>query len=73
MSHRGFSHIGLSTRDLDKTRAFYEEVLGFKPVAVDRRTVTEAASPGTSSSMSGRAASPFWAGTSRIRRTMTRA
>jgi catechol 2,3-dioxygenase-like lactoylglutathione lyase family enzyme len=22
MSHRGFSHIGLSTLDLDKTRAF---------------------------------------------------
>ena len=32
MSHRGFSHIGLSTLDLDKTRAFYEGVLGFKPV-----------------------------------------
>jgi hypothetical protein len=24
MTHRGFSHIGLSTLDLDKTRAFYE-------------------------------------------------
>ena len=32
MTHRGFSHIGLSTLDLDKTRAFYEGVLGFKPV-----------------------------------------
>ena len=41
MSHRGFSHIGLSTRDLDKTRAFCEEVLGFKPVVADRITVTE--------------------------------
>jgi catechol 2,3-dioxygenase-like lactoylglutathione lyase family enzyme len=33
MTHRGFSHIGLSTLDLDKTREFYESVLGFKPVA----------------------------------------
>ena len=24
MTHKGFSHIGLSTLDLDKTRAFYE-------------------------------------------------
>jgi catechol 2,3-dioxygenase-like lactoylglutathione lyase family enzyme len=32
MKHRGFSHIGLSTLDLDKTRAFYEGVLGFKAV-----------------------------------------
>jgi catechol 2,3-dioxygenase-like lactoylglutathione lyase family enzyme len=30
MKHRGFSHIGLSTLDLDKTRAFYEGVLSFK-------------------------------------------
>ena len=37
MTHRGFSHIGLSTLDLDKTRAFYEGVLGFK--AVDDVTV----------------------------------
>ncbi len=35
MSHKGFSHIGLSTLDLDKTRAFYEGVLGFKPVRCD--------------------------------------
>ena len=27
MSHRGFSHIGLSTLDLNKTREFYEGVL----------------------------------------------
>jgi catechol 2,3-dioxygenase-like lactoylglutathione lyase family enzyme len=32
MTHRGFSHLGLSTLDLDRTRAFYEGVLGFKPV-----------------------------------------
>ena len=38
MNHRGFSHIGLSTLDLDKTRAFYEGVLGFKPV--DDVTIT---------------------------------
>jgi catechol 2,3-dioxygenase-like lactoylglutathione lyase family enzyme len=35
MSHKGFSHIGLSTRDLDRTRDFYERVLGFKPVRSD--------------------------------------
>ena len=32
MSNKGFSHIGLSTLDLDKTRDFYEGVLGFKVV-----------------------------------------
>ena len=37
MTHRGFSHVGLSTLDLDKTRAFYEGVLGFK--AVDDVTI----------------------------------
>jgi catechol 2,3-dioxygenase-like lactoylglutathione lyase family enzyme len=41
MTHRGFSHIGLSTLDLDKTRAFYEGTLGFKPVVVDRITIKE--------------------------------
>jgi catechol 2,3-dioxygenase-like lactoylglutathione lyase family enzyme len=41
MSHRGFSHIGLSTLDLDKTRVFYEGVLGFKPVGADRITIEE--------------------------------
>jgi catechol 2,3-dioxygenase-like lactoylglutathione lyase family enzyme len=35
MTHRGFSHIGLSTLDLDKTREFYEGILGFKPVVAD--------------------------------------
>jgi catechol-2,3-dioxygenase len=35
MSHKGFSHVGLSTLDLDKTREFYEGVLGFKPVIAD--------------------------------------
>lgn len=41
MSHRGFSHIGLSTLDLDKTREFYESVLGFKPVVADSIRITE--------------------------------
>lgn len=41
MPHKGFSHIGLSTLDLDKTRQFYEEVLGFKPVRCDTITVKE--------------------------------
>src|SRR5262249_12703356 len=41
MTHRGISHIGLSTLDLDKTRAFYEGVLGFKPVVADTITIEE--------------------------------
>jgi catechol 2,3-dioxygenase-like lactoylglutathione lyase family enzyme len=41
MTHRGFSHIGLSTLDLDKTRAFYEGVLGFRPVVADTITIEE--------------------------------
>jgi catechol 2,3-dioxygenase-like lactoylglutathione lyase family enzyme len=41
MTHRGFSHIGLSTLDLDKTRAFYEGVLGFKAVVADTITIEE--------------------------------
>ena len=35
MSNKGFSHIGLSTLDLDKTRDFYEGILGFKVVRCD--------------------------------------
>jgi len=35
MAPRGFSHIGLSTLDLDRTRDFYERVLGFKAVRCD--------------------------------------
>jgi catechol 2,3-dioxygenase-like lactoylglutathione lyase family enzyme len=35
MPHQGFSHVGLSTLDLDKTREFYEKVLGFAPVRCD--------------------------------------
>ena len=41
MSHKGFSHIGLSTLDLDKTRDFYEHVLGFKVVRSDIIKLTE--------------------------------
>jgi catechol 2,3-dioxygenase-like lactoylglutathione lyase family enzyme len=41
MTHRGFSHIALSTLDLDKIRAFYEGVLGFKPVVADTITIAE--------------------------------
>jgi catechol 2,3-dioxygenase-like lactoylglutathione lyase family enzyme len=41
VSHKGFSHLGLSTLDLDKTREFYEGVLGFKPVRCDTITVKE--------------------------------
>lgn len=41
MTHRGFSHIGLSTHDLDATRDFYEGVLGFKAVRCDEMKVTE--------------------------------
>ena len=41
MTHRGFSRIGLSTLDLDKTREFYEGVLGFKPVVADTIRISE--------------------------------
>jgi catechol 2,3-dioxygenase-like lactoylglutathione lyase family enzyme len=41
VTSKGFSHIGLSTLDLDKTRDFYENVLGFKPVRCDIIKVKE--------------------------------
>jgi catechol 2,3-dioxygenase-like lactoylglutathione lyase family enzyme len=41
MSLRGFSHIGLSTLDLDATREFYENVLRFKAVRCDILPVKE--------------------------------
>lgn len=41
MSPKGFSHIGLSTHDLDATRAFYEGVLGFAAVRCDIIKVAE--------------------------------
>jgi catechol 2,3-dioxygenase-like lactoylglutathione lyase family enzyme len=41
MSNKGFSHIGLSTHDLDKTREFYEGVLGFRVVRCDILKIKE--------------------------------
>ena len=41
MSNKGFSHIGLSTLDLDRTRDFYESVLKFKAVRCDTIKVKE--------------------------------
>jgi catechol 2,3-dioxygenase-like lactoylglutathione lyase family enzyme len=41
MTLKGFSHVGLSTRDLDRTRDFYEHVLGFRPVRCDVLKVKE--------------------------------
>jgi catechol 2,3-dioxygenase-like lactoylglutathione lyase family enzyme len=41
LAHKGFSHIGLSTLDLDETRRFYEGVLGFKPVVADTIRIEE--------------------------------
>ncbi len=41
MSNKGFSHLGLSTLDLDKTRDFYEKILGFKAVRCDTIKVKE--------------------------------
>lgn len=41
MAAKGFSHVGLSTLDLDATRAFYEDVLGFVPVRSDTMEVAE--------------------------------
>ena len=41
MSNKGFSHIGLSTLDLDRTGAFYEDVLGFKAVVADDFRIQE--------------------------------
>jgi catechol 2,3-dioxygenase-like lactoylglutathione lyase family enzyme len=35
MKHGGFSHIGLSTLDLNRTREFYAETLGFRQVVAD--------------------------------------
>ncbi len=41
MSHKGFSHVGLSTLDLDATLDFYEQVLGFERVRGDIIQVKE--------------------------------
>ena len=41
MSNKGFSHIELATLDLDRTRAFYQDVLGFEPVVADTLRIRE--------------------------------
>ena len=41
MAHKGWSHVGLSTLDMERTRAFYEGVLGFKAVRCDIIKVKE--------------------------------
>ena len=41
MPNKGFSHVGLSTLDLDATRDFYERILGFKAVRCDIIKVQE--------------------------------
>jgi catechol 2,3-dioxygenase-like lactoylglutathione lyase family enzyme len=41
MANKGFSHFGLSTLNLDKTRDFYEHTLGFKAVRCDIIKVKE--------------------------------
>ena len=41
LMNRGFSHLGLSTRDMDATIDFYQEVLGFKCAGENQITVEE--------------------------------
>src|SRR5713101_10113938 len=41
ITNKGFSHVGLSTLDVDKTREFYEKVLGFKVVIADTIKISE--------------------------------
>ncbi len=41
MQPKGFSHVGMATLDLDKTREFYEGVLGFKAVRCDAIRLTD--------------------------------
>ena len=41
MTAKGFSHVGVSTLDLDRTRDFYERVLGFRAVRCDVMEVKE--------------------------------
>jgi catechol 2,3-dioxygenase-like lactoylglutathione lyase family enzyme len=61
MTHKGFSHIGLSTLDINKTRAFYEGVLGFRLVGDDTITIEEGGHLRHMFSMSAAASSsPFW-------------
>lgn len=41
MNGDGFSHVGVSTHDMDATIAFYEGVLGFRRVVEDRTVIKE--------------------------------
>jgi catechol 2,3-dioxygenase-like lactoylglutathione lyase family enzyme len=41
VNHKGFSHVALTTLDIEKTRRFYEDVMGFKPVVRDRIRIEE--------------------------------
>jgi catechol 2,3-dioxygenase-like lactoylglutathione lyase family enzyme len=41
MARQGFSHVGLSTLDMDGTRAFYEGILGMKAVRCDTMEIRE--------------------------------
>jgi len=41
MTQKGFSHIALSTLDMDKTTEFYHQILGFDVARSDTITVTE--------------------------------
>jgi len=41
MAGKGWSHVSLGTLDMDATRAFYEDVLGFKAVRCDVIKVKE--------------------------------
>jgi hypothetical protein len=50
MSYKGFSHVGLSTLDLDGTREFYEKVPGFKVVVADTIKSKEEGEPSATSS-----------------------
>ncbi|MEE8556787.1 MAG: VOC family protein [Myxococcota bacterium] len=41
MTHHGYSHVGLSTLDMDRTLDFYENILGFTRVRGDIMNVKE--------------------------------
>src|SRR5688572_16162358 len=41
MARTGYSHVGLSTLDIERTRAFYEDILGFKAVRCDIMRIKE--------------------------------
>ena len=49
MSNKGFSHIGLSTHDLDATMDFYENILGFKVVRCDTIKIRQGGTSATHS------------------------